>query len=173
MRLTNEMRADFADRVMRKIPLRSTTTRDKVLDEIERRIMAQQPADVRKFVKDHPGHVERISQRVDWLDYRDHDAGHFHYGYVRGFWDTVINTIDLSDLKAAWEDHLAEQQERRTMRARILEQAGGCTTTQQLEVVFPDLKGLIPKPDVVVKSLPVAAKGLTDDLVKLGLEIPQ
>jgi hypothetical protein len=101
------------------------------------------------------------------------DDGHVRYGRVGCVNGSKEDDIESEDLIALFEDYKTEQEERKAMRQRIYEQACGCSTLAQLQIVFPDLHGLMPKPVVNVKSLPIAAKGLTDELVKLGLEIPQ
>jgi hypothetical protein len=171
MRLTNEMREDFADRVMKKIPMRSNWTRDKIIAEIEKRLLATWPKEVLDFRKKYPAQIHNVTEIIRWLDIKT-DTG-YHYGRVPCIFGTEISKANLDDLKEHYRELCSEQQERKEMRARIVDQARGCTTVAQLELVFPDLKGLMPKPVINVKSLPVAAKGLTDDLVKLGLEIPQ
>jgi hypothetical protein len=171
MRLTNEMREDFADRVMKKIPVRSNWTREKIIDEIEKRLLATWPKEVQDFRKKYPGQINNTTMRFNWLDYKDDDT--YRYGRAACIFGTDQTKVNLDDLKEHYRELCNEQQERKEMRARIVDQARACNTLAQLEVVFPDLKGLMPKPVVAVKSLPVAAKGLTDDLVKLGLEIPQ
>ena len=172
MRLTNEMRSAFADKVISKIPVRSDWTRDKVIAEFEKRLLRSMPEDVQVFAKKYPQIVVRSSRHIRWLDYKD-DRG-YHYGYVQAIHTADLAAIDTSDLQAAWSEHTAEMDERKALRERVYEQACACTTLAALEVAFPDLKGLMPKPVIITpRSLPVAAKGLTDDLVKLGLEIPQ
>jgi len=172
MRLTNEMRKDFAAKVVAKIPVKHTMTRDKIADEISNRLTATWPKDVLNFYKKYPSLINTASYYIEWLSHRDPD-GEFRSGLARSIIGSEMDRIEVADLKAHYRNHVAEQSERIKMEKRIYDQACGCTTLAQLEVVFPDLKGLMPKPVVNVKHLPVAAKGLTDDLVKLGLEIPQ
>lgn len=171
MRLTNEMRKDFADRVVAKIPMKSEWTREKIIAELEKRLLATWPKEVLDFRKKHPHLMNIVSVNVDWLSYRD--EGRFHYEYASAIVGSKLHNIECDDLKNHWQEILDETKKRKETKQRIYDQACGCTTLAQLEVVFPDLKGLMPKPVVNVKHLPVAAKGLTDDLVKLGLEIPQ
>jgi len=171
MRLTNEMRGDFADKVMKKIPVKSDWTRGKIIEALKQRLRLAQPITVQQFAKEYPEQTRFASVQVDWLNYRD-DEG-WHYGRVHCINGSDLNQINADDLKTFYREWRQEQDGRRRMRDRIYEQACCANTVEQLKVIFPDLTGLMPKPVVTVKSLPVPAKALTDDLVKIGLEIPQ
>ena len=171
MRLTNEMRGDFADKVMKKIPVKSDWTRDKIIEALKQRLLLAQPIEVRRFAKEYPEQTNFTSVSVDWLRYKD-DAG-WHYGRVDCINGSTLGQINTDDLKNFYQEWRQEQDARKAIRDRIYEQACCANTVEQLKVIFPDLTGLMPKPAKVVKSLPVPAKGLTDDLVKIGLEIPQ
>jgi hypothetical protein len=172
MRLTNEMRGDFANRVVSKIPLRSNWTREKIIAEIEKRLLTTWPKEVIDFRKKYPAQINNTTMIIDWLTYRNPE-GRFYYGYVNCLNGSDLRKIDYTDLKQHYDELCAEIVEREQIRCRIYEQACSCNTLAQLRVVFPELLGLMPKEAVTVKSLPVAAKGLTSELVKLGLEIPQ
>ena len=171
MRLTNEMRGNFADKVMKKTPVKSEWTRDKIIDALKQRLISAQPSDVQKFAKKYPNQTNWTSMPVNWLNYRD-DENNIRYGRVNCINGSELKQIDTEDLESFYIDMLKEIAERKEMRARIYEQALCANTLEQLKVIFPDLTGLMPKPVVTVKSLPAPAKTLTDDLVKMGLEIP-
>ena len=172
MKLTKEMRNDFADCVMRKVPARSEWDKEKIIAELKRRLFAAQPKAVQEFSKKYPEQTNWTSVFFDFLTVRD-DDGHIRYGRVDCVNGSKVDDIEFGDLIALFNEYKDEQEERKQMRQRIYEQTCCCATLAQLQVVFPNLHGLMPKPVVNVKSLPVPAKTLTDDLVKLGLEIPQ
>lgn len=172
MRLTNKMREDFADAVMRKIPIVNKWTREKVLDEIAKRLLQSEPKEVQDFYKKYPSKVAMTSTNFRWLDVIRPD-GVYVSGRVSHINDIDIATIDVGDLREFYREYLAEMSTRKEMRDRIIDQAFSCNTLDHLKTKFPDLTGLMPKEPVKVKSLPVPAKGLIDDLVKFGLEIPQ
>ena len=171
MRLTNEMRNDFTDKVMKKIPMKSDWTRDKIIEALKQRLRLAQPIKVQQFAKEYPEQTNFTSVSVGWLNYRDEEG--WHYGRVHCINGSTLEQIDTGDLETFYQEWRQEQAERTAMRDRIYAQACCANTVEQLKVIFPDLTGLMPKPVVNVKSLPVPAKALTDDLVKIGLEIPQ
>lgn len=171
MRLTNQDRRDFANRVMKKIPIKSNWTRDKIAEELKSRLFKSMPKEVQDFSRKFPEQTNWTSVSVEWLNWQD-DNG-WHYGRVQCINGAELKNIEWKDLRQNLLERQREDKERKEMADRIYEQALNCSTLAALQKVFPDLVGLMPKEEVVVKSLPVPAKGLTDELVKFGLEIPQ
>lgn len=170
MRLTNEMRNKFSDKVMANIPMKSDWTEEKIRAEVEKRLMATWPKDVIEFKKKYPEQMNIVSHCINYMP--PHLTIKDRWIYATKIYGVGDKDIEQGDLIAAFKELVAEREARKEMRSRIYEQTCGCTTTNQLEVVFPDLKGFIPKDVVTVKSLPVAAKGLVNDLVAIGLVVP-
>lgn len=171
MRLTNQDRRNFTNRVMNKIPIKSEWTHAKIVAELKRRLFKSMPKAVQDFSMKYPEQTNWTSLSVDWLNWKG-DNG-WHYGRVQCINGARLDNVEWEDLHALLKDRQREDDERKEMANRIYEQACCCDTLAALQKVFPDMLGLMPKETVVVKSLPVPATGLTDELVKLGLEIPQ
>lgn len=178
MRLTNQMRQNFADAVLKRVPIKHPASQDALVAKIESRLRALWPADLEKFVVKYPQQVYFRSFEVRWLTYRD-DADHnnirqWHCArpQVLAEYDD-ISKIEVDDLKELWEKHREELEERKALHAKIMQQAGAVTTTDALAKLFPDLVSLIPKdPPKASRQMPVADKGLIDNLVANGLELP-
>lgn len=177
MRLTNEMRDDFTAAVMKRVPLKSKWDQKAVIGEIEKRLRATHPIDLKAFIAKYPKQVSFTSNWLGWLSYSEGPAGGeriHHEGRIQivdGYGD--LSTIETADLKEAWKDWLRERDERSVMSSRVRAQTSAATTTQQLAVLFPDMTALIPEDEVKKpKTALVAATGIVDELKALGMKVP-
>ena len=177
MRLTNKMRDDFVHDVMEHVPLKSTWEQKNIIAEIEKRLRATHPADLKAFIAKYPKQVNFTRVWVGWLSYSEmdergqrfcHDA---RVGVVDGYDD--LAAIETSDLKKLWQDWLDQRKDRLTMAKRVRAQTSAATTTQQLAMLFPDMTTLIPEDEVKKpKTALVAATGIVDELKALGMKVP-
>lgn len=176
MKLTHAMRNKFIDDVMARVPMKSPHTQDSILQTINARLKALWPAGLDEFVCKFPSQVNCTSHYIGWLSFHEKVNGETkcrdaHSRGVNGYNHTSM--IDTSDLKALWNERLAELEERAALRSKISQQVFGVTTTQALAALFPDLVGLIPKdPPKGERLMPVAAKGLIDELKASGMKVP-
>ena len=177
MRLTNEMRDDFTAAVMKHVPLKSKWDQKAVTAEIEKRLRATYPIDLKAFIAKYPQQVNFTSNWLNWLSYSDNTAKgervsrEARIQIVEGYGD--LSTIETTDLKELWKDWLRERNDRAVLAQRIRSQTCAAATTQQLAVLFPDMTTLIPEEEAKKpKTALVAATGIVDDLKKLGMEIP-
>jgi len=164
------MRKDFADKVIKKIPIKSEWTREKIIDVLRKRLFESQPLEVQKFSKKYPEQTNWTSVIADFLNYRDGDS--YKYGRVNCIYGSSLKNIETEDLKKIYINMIQELRDRKEMRNRIYEQSLSANTLEQLKVIFPGMVGLMPIPSKQIRTLPVAAKGLTQDLIKLGLKVP-
>lgn len=172
MRLTNDMRKAFADRVMRSVKMKSKWDKDKIVAEIEKRYFASFPKEVQDFSKKFPAQTGRTSLCVDWMRHRDGDISHYVRANVICGYDS--SKVDVEDLKKHWEEFRNEIGDRVRMRNRILEVANAVTTTEALAAALPKLIKFIPEPEKKpTKMLPTTTNTLFNDLKKMGLEITQ
>lgn len=173
MRLTNEMRNDFADDVMESIKVKSKWNKDSITAEVERRLMAWWPKEVHDFEAIYPGMIQRSSLIIEFLTEPDKDWGN-RYARANVFVGSKLANIKTDDLQKRWEGYLKEMGEREAMKSRLLEVAYSVNTNTALAEVFPKLVKFIPKDaPKLVKMHPVVQKGLVDDLIKMGLEISE
>lgn len=177
MRLTNEMRDDFTAAVMKRVPKKCQWDQKAIIAEIEKRLKATHPIDLKAFIAKYPKQVNFTSIWLNWLCYTDKKANgeRVHHEarvpVVDGYHDT--STIKIADLKGHWQEWLRERDERLVMANRIRAQTACATTTQQLAVLFPDMTALIPEDEVKKpKTALVAATGIVDELKALGMKVP-
>lgn len=176
MKLTNEMRETFVNAVMAATKIKSKWPKEAVIAEIDKRLKAAAPEEVREFDKKFPGMLSQESICLDWLktcEFRNNGKERWwSYGYVHGYRGIGISLIDVTDLQKLLEKHKEEMEKRSEMRDRLMQIAKEMTTDEQLAAALPKLVKFIPKPVVKVKAgLPVPLKSIQDDLVKMGLEV--
>lgn len=173
MRLTNEMRNDFADDVMESIKVKSKWNKDSITAEVERRLMSWWPKEVHEFDALYPGMIQRTSLYIEFMEQPEAEWGKRHVR-VNCYANSELTNIKTDDLQKRWEGYLKEMGEREAMKSRLLEVAYSVNTNTALAEVFPKLVKFIPKDaPKLVKMLPVVQKGLVDDLIKMGLEISE
>lgn len=173
MKLTNAMRDQFVSKVMTSIKWKSPWNKDKIIDEINKRLRAVVPAEILAFDEKYPNMLQAESINVEFMNYKDKwENGNSYWVYcnavaIKG---VGLKDIFLEDLKSAWASYRAEVESRKQMRERLMEIAREMTTDDQLAAALPKLKKFIPKPAVkVVKGLPVAMTGIQNELIKMGL----
>jgi hypothetical protein len=165
------MRVQFADDVMKSIKIKSKWDKDKIKAEVEKRINASWSDEVHEFDRLYPNMISRTSLTIDFMTRPEAD---WNTRYVRAhvYVNSEMKGIKVDDLKTRWADYLKEIEDRKIMRARILEIAHSVTTDTALAAVFPELVKFIPKPEVKpVKMLPISQKSIVADLMKMGLEV--
>lgn len=176
MKLTNAIREQFVSSVMRATKMKSKWDKDKILAEISKRLHETVPEDIKAFAAKYPHVVVRSSVRVGFMDHIQENKENKHRWWVQPSASTIIGPvladIDTSDLKEAWEVYRAEVAKREEMEEKLMEIAREMTTDEMLAAALPKLVKFIPKPVVKVKAgLPVAMKGIQDELAALGLEV--
>jgi hypothetical protein len=169
MRLTNQMREDFVNSVMRKVRRRQKWSREACAEEINKRLAAALPADIKQFVSKHPDLVCRETKTVDlWRT----SEGHRQWTYVSMVLNQKLSDVDVEDLKKHYALWVKEDDRRKEMAVRLREVAYSVTTNTDLATALPDLVKFIPKDEPKVKKLlPVANSQLFRDLKTLGLEV--
>ena len=175
MRLTNEMRVAFAKRVMAAVKMKSKWNREKIEEEVGRRLNASLPQEVQDFAKKYPQHLSHVSTCIDKMAYRERDKVRkttwWCYPRANHINGAKMEDIKIDDLLAEWVKYRAELEKRDEMYERILDQSRSVNTVEDLLVMFPKLAKHIPQPPKPAKkSLPVAQSGLMDELIKMGLE---
>ena len=171
MRLTNQMREDFVNAVMRKVRRRQKWDRVACAEEINKRLESVLADDIKVFAANHANLLARQSLCLDFLTYRD-IAGYRMYSYAQCVVDQKLSDIDIEDLKKNHELWVKEEERRREMTKRLREVAFSVTTNTALAAALPDLVAFVPEDEPKVKKLlPVANSQLFMDLKALGLEV--
>ena len=172
MRLTNEHRENFVNKVMASIPFKSKWNKDAVIAEIEARFSAVAPQDVKDFSKKYPDLLGKTSTCVGWLRYCKGSDTYRHYAYAYAFCNQKLEDIKTDDLKKHWEKYGDEVSERNVMRSRLLDIARSVTTLAALAATLPELVQFMPAEQAVPKKqLPVAASGIVAELKGMGLKV--
>ena len=172
MRLTNEHRENFVNKVMASIPFKSKWNREAVIAEIEKRFSEVAPQEVKDFSKEYPDLLSEVSKCVDWIRYYTPHNSYRHYGYAHAFQNQNLDDIKTDDLKKHWEKHEEEVSEREAMKSRLLDIARSVTTLAALAATLPELVQFMPTEQAVPKKqLPVAASGIVTELKGMGLKV--
>lgn len=172
MRLTNEHRENFVNKVMASIPFKSKWNKDAVIAEIEARFSAIAPQEVKDFAKKYPDLLARETKCIDWLRYTRSDDKYRRYGYAAAFRNQKLGDIKTDDLKKHWEKHEEEVSGREDMKNRLLDIAKSVTTLAALAATLPELVQFMPAEQAVPKKqLPVAASGIVTELKGMGLKV--
>ena len=172
MKLTKVMRAEFVEKVMHATKWNSKWNAQAIADEMKRRAIESEPADVKAFFKKYPEKVMMNTQSIPWVEFQYiNNEGwkrwfNQSFSCIYGFDQSKIN---CEDLRKEWAAYRKESDARNEMRKRLTEAAAGATTLKDLQLLFPKLTKYMPsEPEKVKKLLPVAREGLYEDLVKLG-----
>ena len=172
MKLTKVMRAEFVEKVMHATKRKSKWNAQAIADEMKRRAIESEPADVKAFFKKYPEKVMMNTQLIPWMEFQyiNSEGGkRWHsqrFESINGFDQSKIN---CEDLKKEWAAYRKESDARKEMSKRLTEAAAGAITLKDLQLLFPKLTKYMPsEPEKVKKLLPVAREGLYEDLVKLG-----
>lgn len=177
MNLTNKLRAEFVNDVMKSIPLVNYYNTADAMQEIRIETESRLPAEILTFSKNYPNLLERSLQitvvelRYEQTDYR---------GIVntrRPYFNTVDHPVNLLpidytkwiDKKKRYDD---EQHSRLLLSDRLNQIASSCSTLAKLKVAFPELESYMPL-EVVKKNLPTASGSIVTDLLNVGLKIPK
>lgn len=176
MKLTHAMRDDFVSDVMRSIKWKSPWTKEKMIEEICKRLRAAVPEEIIAFDRKHPNMLQYESIILDFMKYIEVNEKGDHKWYIyssaQAIKGTGLNDIDISDLIPAWEAYRAEVASRKEMRDRLNQIAREMQTDEQLRAALPKLAKFVPKPAVKIKAgLPVAMTGIQNELVKMGLAL--
>ena len=172
MRLTNEHRENFVNKVMESVPFKSKWNKEAVIAEIEARFSAIAPQDVKDFSKKYPDLLAMGTKCIDWLRYTKGRDGYCHYGYAYAFSNQDIKSIKTDDLEENWGKYQDEVSDRNAMRNRLLDIAKSVTTLAALAATLPELVQFMPAEQAVPKKqLPVAASGIVTELKGMGLKV--
>lgn len=175
MRLTNEMRTTFVRSVMKAVKMKSQWNESKITEEIGKRLNMSLPKEVQDFAKKYPQCIQMVSCYIKFMEHKKVNKENGHSWWVSPQAQHIngakLSDIDISDMESEWSKYRAELEKRGEMEDRLLQQSKSVNTVEDLMALFPKLKKHIPAPVVVKKSLPVAQKGLMDELVKMGLEV--
>lgn len=172
MRLTNEHRENFVNKVMESIPFKSKWNKEAVIAEIDARLSAVAPQEVKDFSKKYPDLLARETKCIDWLHYTRPDDKYRRYGYAAAFRNQKLGDIKTDDLKNHWEKYENEVSERNQMKNRLLDIARSVTTLAALAATLPELVQFMPAEQAVPKKqLPVAASGIVTELKGMGLKV--
>ena len=173
MKLTKQMRIDFADDVMKSIKVKSKWNKAVILAEVEKRVSAWWPKEVHEFEAIYPGMIQRTSLCIDFLTEPEKEWND-RYARANAFAGAKLSNIKTDDLEKRWEGYRKEMEERGVMRARLLEVAHSVSTNTALAEIFPQLVKFIPKDaPKPVKMLPVVQKGIYEELLKMGMEVSE
>lgn len=173
MRLTNQMREDFVNAVMRKVRRRQKWDRVACAEEINKRLESVLADDIKVFAADHPNLLVRSSLCLAFLTYRDTNNCRRYY-YAQCVAGQELRDIDIEDLKKNHERWVKEEERRKEMAIRLRQVADSVTTNTALAEALPDLVRFVPVDEPQIKKmLPVARRGLFDDLKALGLEVEE
>lgn len=172
MKLTKAMREEFVSSVMLATKRKNKWTAQKIADEMKRRALESEPADVKAFFKKYPEKVMMNTQLITWMRY-EYIASEGRRCWFNQRFESINgfdqSKIDCEDLKKEWTAHRKESDARKEMKRRLIEAAAGAVTLKDLQLLFPKLTKHMPaEPAKVAKMLPVAREGLYEDLVKLG-----
>lgn len=172
MRLTNQMREDFVNAVMKKVRRRQKWGREAVVEEINKRLAAVLDDDIKEFMQKHPNLVCRESKCLDsWLCWTK-ENGYRNYSYASAVVGQKLTDINMEDLKKHHELWQKEEERRNEMASRLRQVAYSVTTNTDLAAALPDLIKFVPKDEPKPKKqLPVASSQLFKDLKSLGLEV--
>lgn len=171
MRLTNQMREDFVNAVMRKVRRRQKWDQAACAEEINKRLGSVLADDIKVFAANHPNLLVRSSLCLDFLTYRD-ATNYRRYSYAKGVAGQELSDIDIEDLKKNHELWVKEAERRKELAIRLRQVADSVTTNTALAEALPDLVAFVPKDEPKVKKLlPVANSQLFRDLKALGLEV--
>lgn len=172
MRLTNQMREDFVNAVMKKVRRRQKWSREAVVDEINKRLAAVLDDDIKEFMKKRPNLVCRESKCLgQWLCFTNGN-GHRSYSYASAVLGQSLSDINMEDLKKHHELWQKEEERRKEMASRLRQVAYSVTTNTDLAAALPDLIKFVPKDESKPKKqLPVANSQLFKDLKSLGIEV--
>ena len=172
MRLTNQMREDFVNAVMKKVRRRQKWGREAVVEEINKRLADVLDDDIKEFVKKHHNLVRRESKCLEqWMCFTNGN-GYLRYSYASAVLGQSLSDINMEDLKKHHELWQKEEERRKEMASRLRQVAYSVTTNTDLAAALPDLIKFVPKDESKPKKqLPVANSQLFKDLKSLGLEV--
>jgi len=176
MKLTHALREEFVDDVMSSVKWKSPWTKERMIEEICKRLRAAVPHEIIAFDLTHPNMLQYESISLDFMQYVERNEERKHSWYVSSsahcIKGTGLKDINIEDLEAAWVVYRAEVNSRKEMKARLTEIAREMSTDDQLKAALPKLSKFVPKPAVKIKAgLPVAMTGIQNELVKMGLSL--
>lgn len=182
MRLTNAVRDEFLDAVMKATPWKNPMTDELAVAEFEKRAFEALPSDVKAVCKKYPGCIATKDVRVPGMPDKYADASRHrnpHTGRLRsrGWNATIPNIIDqetikIDDLIAAVEKRDEEEAKRVVLRQQLRGVAYHATTVEELAAVLPELKAWLPKPaPKQTKTTALVPVGLVASLKKAGLPV--
>lgn len=173
MKLTNEMRNEFAEKVKKAIPRKCLMTKAKAIAAIEVRIGEVLPAEVKKLQKAYPGLLATQSQKVTlvpnghglgYLDWNDQHA----YMAVPRIVD--ISSVKVDDIVGEYVEHVKEEAACEGLRQRTQSLAYSCTTLARLQELLPELVEHMPVEST--KAFPIATTdNIISDLMKVGVKM--
>lgn len=173
MKLTKAIREKFVHDVLVGIPVKHHFNMQDAKSEIINAIEKQLPDEIFKVVKNHQQVIQRTKwYKLDALSYLNSD------GYKRTPEIYTINheSCQMVDV-TAWVELKkladAEQEERKTLRDRLLEISASCSTLAKLKVALPELESYMPVEQEVKRNLPIASGTIITDLLQHGLKIPK
>lgn len=165
MRLTKDLREQFANNVMAGTKKVAEEAEESAIAAFNKELYSMLPDDVRKLDKKYPGLVAKHDHVVSLPD-----GGRYIYVYLTV---TCLNE-DKADgyrdrLLALRRAVLDEQSARSDLRRHLMNVAAGCRTTEELAKKLPELVSYIPK---AARPLTVTSHAqLITDLVKAGLNL--
>lgn len=164
MRLTNVMRKQFVDAVMKKVRVRHKFSEEQYQEAVKSISLNALPKEVAVAYKKYP---EFIIMGKKWMTY---DRGCINH-YLHFFAGQDFNSLDISVPAAkyakSWEEEEAKHSK---MRERLESIAAAMTTTDKLKEALPELAKFVPFQETAKMYLPVSAAGIVKDLKELGLE---
>lgn len=177
MNLTNKLRSEFVNDVMKSIPLIHYYNMADAMQEIRIETENRLPSDILTFSKNHPNLLERNLQitvrelSYEFVNHRGNsDTRNPYFKTV----DHPVNKLPIDyskwvDKKKRYDD---EQNSRLVLADRLNQIASSCSTLAKLKAAFPELESYMPV-EVVKKNLPVASGSIVTDLLNVGLKIPK
>ncbi|MEY8688391.1 MAG: hypothetical protein AB9M53_00745 [Leptothrix sp. (in: b-proteobacteria)] len=172
MKLTKEMRTDFAEAVIEKIPMKNKMNKPKLRAAIEARAYAALPDDLKAMQKRHPlAFNENLSPGINTRrSMLEKDSGWVYPKYII---TDEVKALTFKDLVAEHHAHLDELKEREDLRDNIIDRASACSTLKQLQAMFPDLTACMPRErERLLPAVIGPDTGTMAELKKAGLSIP-
>lgn len=186
MKLTNEMRNQFLDRVANAMPPVKAFDREVY----EARYMALMeeavPQEVKALEKKFPGSVMRGRQSLSLANGRvrryfgryEQDEGYeyLHANPILYRCTTKSESIDAlqSEVQAAFAEVLEAEKERYFLLKRLEQVVRACSTDTALRELMPEMAHLIPKaPEKAFPLVATQANNVIADLVKAGLDLKE